>query len=167
MIRLAYIVLIVSLCNAFAVAQPDREFQEGPGKERMVEKVEAMRVAFLTSKLDLTTEESEKFWPLYNEYSKYRKELRKDMMDSRRDQRRNELTEEESQKALEEQFNIQEKELTLKKNYYEKFKAVLPPQKLAKLEPAENEFNIEVIRKLKEHRNKRMGGGMRDRMRKN
>lgn len=75
------------------------------------------------------------------------------------------LSDEESRKALDDQFSIQEKELTLKKNYYEKFKAILPPQKLAKLEPAENEFNIEVLRKLKERREKRMGGGMRDRPR--
>ena len=68
------------------------------------------------------------------------------------------MSDEESNKALEEQFNIQEKELNLKKNYYEKFKAILPPQKLAQLEPAEMEFNHEVIRKLKERRENRMGG---------
>jgi hypothetical protein len=79
--------------------------------------------------------------------------------------KRKELSNEESNKALDEQFNIQEKELTLKKDYYEKFKAILPAQKLAKLEPAEAEFNIEVLRKLKERREKRMEGGMRDRPR--
>jgi len=128
------------------------------GKERMLEKMESMRVAFLTNKLDLTTDESTRFWPVYNEYARKRMELRKEQIMQKRDARNKEMSDEESNKALEEQFSIQEKELTLKKNYYEKFKAILPPQKLAQLEPAEMEFNHEVIRKLKERRENRMGG---------
>jgi len=46
----------------------------------------------------------------------------------------------------------QEKEVVLKKNYYEKFKAILPAQKLVKLEEAEMEFNKEVLKKFKERR---------------
>ncbi len=164
MIRFANIFIILLSCQVFLIAQPDREF-DGPRKERMIEKMEAMRVAFLTSRLDLTTEESTKFWPVYNEYSRTRMNLRRDQFDLKRDMKNQDLSDEESRKALDDQFSIQEKELTLKKNYYEKFKAILPPQKLAKLEPAENEFNIEVLRKLKERREKRMGGGMRDRPR--
>ncbi|MBK8956537.1 MAG: periplasmic heavy metal sensor [Saprospiraceae bacterium] len=131
----------------------------GKGNERMIEKMESMRVAFLTNELDLTSEESAKFWPVYNEYSKKRMELRRDIMDRKRQQRKGNLSEEESEKELEEQMAVQEKELNLKRNYYEKFKAILPAQKLAKLEPAEKEFNHEVLRKLKERRDNRMGRG--------
>ncbi len=128
-----------------------------PEKGRMLEKMEAMRVAYLTNRLDLNSEEASRFWPVYNEYAQKRMELRKDLMQSKRDLRRKELSEEESKKEVEEQLSIQEKELSLKKNYYEKFKALLPAQKLARLEPAEMEFNQEVIRHLKERRERRMG----------
>ncbi|MBK9108744.1 MAG: hypothetical protein IPM92_10360 [Saprospiraceae bacterium] len=136
--------------------------QEGPpmkGKDRMIEKMESMRVAFLTNELDLTSDESAKFWPVYNEYSKKRMELRKDLMDKKRSMRDQNLSEEESEKELEDQLAVQEKELNLKRSYYEKFKAILPAQKLAKLEPAEKEFNHEVLRKLKERRENRIGRG--------
>ena len=32
------------------------------------EKIEALRIAFITNKLALTSTESEKFWPIYNVY---------------------------------------------------------------------------------------------------
>ena len=154
---------IIGLFIGLAPAFSQDDLGPGPGdKGRMLERMESMRVAFLTNRLDLTTDESTRFWPVYNEYSRKRMELRRDMFDQKRDHRRRELSDEESRKALDEQFSIQEKELALKKNYYEKFKGILPAQKLAKLEPAEMEFNQEVIRRLKERRENRMGGkGMR------
>jgi hypothetical protein len=169
MIRLANILLLILSCTFLTQAQPDDDLQgpgpgKGPGRQRILEKMEAMRVAFLTNRLDLTTDESTRFWPLYNEYSRKRRELRIDQFDEKRALKRDQnLSEEDSKRALENQMQLQEQELTLKKNYYEKFKAILPAQKLAKLEPAEMEFNREVIRKLKERRERRMGGGMRDR----
>lgn len=155
--RFLITILIFTGMTNFGWSQIDPE-RRPDGKERMLEKMESMRVAFLTNKLDLTTDESTRFWPVYNEYARKRMDLRKEMVMQKRDARNKEMTEEESNKALEEQFSIQEKELNLKKNYYEKFKAILPPQKLAQLEPAEMEFNHEVIRKLKERRENRMGG---------
>lgn len=41
-------------------------------------------------------------------------ELRKDLIFHKRDARKNEMTDEESKKALEDQFNIQEKNFRLK-----------------------------------------------------
>jgi Spy/CpxP family protein refolding chaperone len=163
MIRLTNIFILLALCRVVSLAQPDRDFQGGPGKERMMEKLESMRVAFLTNRLDLTTEESTKFWPVYNEYAKIRMELRMEIRRDERELKGKDLSDEESKKVLERQFANQEKELTLKKNYYEKFKAILPPQKLAKLEPAEMEFNHEVIREIKERKEQRRMGGPRKR----
>ena len=162
MIRFANIFILLALCRMGLYAQPDRDFP-GPGRERIMEKMEAMRVAFLTNRLDLTTEESTRFWPVYNEYAKMRMELRRDMREQQRDLKGKNLSDEDSKRALENQIAIQEKELTLKKNYYEKFKAILPPQKLAKLEPAEMEFNQEVLREIKKRKERRMEGGPRRR----
>ncbi len=157
MLRFTSIYITLMLMSVVTQAQEEREFN-GPGHDRMIEKMEAMRVAFLSNRLDLTTDEATKFWPLYNEFSKKRLDLRRDQMEERRDRKRQNLSEEESKEVLENQFELQEKELTLKKNYYEKFEAILPAQKLARLEPAEMEFNHEVIRKLKERRDRRPGG---------
>ena len=101
----------------------------------------------------MTSDESTKFWPLYNEYSRKRMELKKEYKAQNADN----LSEQESRMELDEQIESQEKALALKKSYYEKFKAVLPAAKLAKLESAEQEFRREILRQIKE-RNKSNSG---------
>ncbi len=41
-----------------------------PGRHQRHEKVEQYRIQFLTEQLDLSPEEGQKFWPVYNAYKK-------------------------------------------------------------------------------------------------
>ncbi len=121
-------------------------FSQGSGKMRMMEKLEAQRVAFITNRLDLNADESARFWPLYNEYSKKRLELRRAKIENAR---------QDGEESIEGQFEQEEQALKLKRNYYDKFKTVLPVGKVAKLDDAEKEFRLEVIRALKQRRSER------------
>ncbi len=141
--------LLISYVSLIAQEEP---IGPGQARARVVEKIEAQRVAFLTSKLDLSAEEAARFWPLYNEFSKKRQALKKEMHKAHF---RRPLDEEQSNKAVEDQLAYEERNVALKRNYYEKFKAVLPATKLARLEAAELEFRQEIVRKLKEHRERR------------
>ena len=136
---------ILGLCIMSIIHAQDPREDKMQNRERMREKIEAQRIAYITSKLDLNADESVKFWPVYNEYTKKRMELRK----SRRDLRdQEEMNEQDSKKYVEQQIEIQEKDLALKKIYYEKFSSILSSQKLAKLVGAEIEFTIELIKNL-------------------
>ena len=73
--KLIFLSLISSFLN-LCFAQEDKS-NNPEMRTRMLEKLETQRVAFITNRLDLTTEEATKFWPLYNEYSKKRFELKK------------------------------------------------------------------------------------------
>ncbi|MBK6700607.1 MAG: hypothetical protein IPG55_12045 [Saprospiraceae bacterium] len=140
---------ILGLCIMSIIHAQDPREDKMQNRERMREKIEAQRIAYITSKLDLNADESVKFWPVYNEYTKKRMELRK----SRRDLRdQEEMNEQDSKKYVEQQIEIQEKDLAFKKIYYEKFGNILSSQKLAKLEEAEKEFTQEIIKNLKERR---------------
>ncbi|MCC7026268.1 MAG: hypothetical protein IT265_04890 [Saprospiraceae bacterium] len=140
---------ILGLCIMSIIHAQDPREDKMQNRERMREKIEAQRIAYITSKLDLNADESVKFWPVYNEYTKKRMELRKSKRDLR-DQE--EMNEQDSKKYVEQQIEIQEKDLALKKIYYEKFGNILSSQKLAKLEEAEKEFTQEIIKNLKERR---------------
>lgn len=140
---------ILGLCIMSIIHAQDPREDKMQNRERMREKIEAQRIAYITSKLDLNADESVKFWPVYNEYTKKRMELRKSRKDLR-DQE--EMNEQDSKKYVEQQIEIQEKDLALKKIYYEKFGNILSSQKLAKLEEAEKEFTQEIIKNLKERR---------------
>ena len=50
--------------------------QDKSAQERR-ERVESAKIAFLTDKMSLTTEQAQKFWPLYNEYEAKRRALLK------------------------------------------------------------------------------------------
>ena len=47
--------------------------QENPKLER----IKTLRIAFFSDKLDLTTNEAQKFWPIYNEFESKQTDIRK------------------------------------------------------------------------------------------
>ena len=53
--------------SSFAHAQDD----EGKRGER----IQALKIAFITQKLNLTTDEAQKFWPVYSQYENEIKQL--------------------------------------------------------------------------------------------
>ena len=136
------VILLVFSINFLVKAQDGNRNPEL--RARMLEKLESQRIAFITNKLELTPDESAKFWPLYNEFSKKRQELKREKINSN-----------DSDESIEENFDKEEKALQLKKSYYERFKSAIPVSKIAKLEDAEREFKQEVLRTLKERRRQR------------
>ncbi|MCC6815177.1 MAG: hypothetical protein IT267_02055 [Saprospiraceae bacterium] len=134
------VLIVVLFLNAFCVYSQNR--QENESKSRMIEKLESQRVAYITNKLELTSMESANFWPLYNEYSKKRKELRKEKSSQSIG----------NDSTLDEELEMEEKVLQLKKTYYEKFKSAIPVSKIAQLDEAEKQFRMEVLRTLRERR---------------
>ena len=111
-------------------------------------------MAFLTTYLELTPEEAQQFWPVYNQLEKERWEAQKV---------RREL-EEQVLEAKESMTNSKIKQLTrefagsLKKEaemlviYNEQFLTILPPGKVLKLYQGENEFRIHMIKKFRDRR---------------
>ncbi len=127
------------------------------GKNRQQEKqdnIEAMKIAYLTNKLDLTPEEAQKFWPVYNQYNEKLQELRKKRKMDIREAKKNfdELTEKEIELAMENDFLFRQKELDIQKDYHSKFKSVLSIRKVSQLYHAEEQFKRVLIDKLKENK---------------
>ena len=63
--------LIIIFCLS-AFAQPPKNHPEKR------EQIEALRISFITQRLDLTREEAQRFWPVYNEYHDALESLRKE-----------------------------------------------------------------------------------------
>lgn len=55
------------------IAQPPRDGE--PDRKEARDRIEAMAVAYITDELSLTTQEAQKFWPIFNEMRKKRMEL--------------------------------------------------------------------------------------------
>ena len=119
------------------------------------EKIEAEKVAFLTKKMDLTSAESQVFWPVYNQYRKELEATRQDKKDLLHDTKKNfdNMNDAEIEKAILEGFNMEQHELDLKKKYYTEFKKVIPTKKIVKLYRAERQWTLYLVQRLKELQN--------------
>ncbi len=123
--------------------------QPGPSPERGGERVKALRTAFITNQLQLTPEEAQGFWPVFNQFEAEQKKLRekykptKDLLS---------MTDVEAEQLLNSQLEMEEEMLQLKKDYHQRFKKVLPVRKVAMLSRVEREFRDYLVVKLKEMR---------------
>lgn len=118
------------------------------------EKFRAEKVSFLTSNLELSPAEAQKFWPVYNqlekerwEAQKFRREMEEKVQDAQ------ESMSENSIKQLTREFaGSLQKEADLLVDYNEKFLEILPPGKVLRLYKAENEFRMYMIKKFRDRR---------------
>lgn len=115
-------------------------------RKKRSEQIEAIKVAFITSKLDLTTEEAQKFWPVYNNYQKEFLAL----MAQRRAAR--EKTDIDPDDMINADISYESKMLDLKKKYKKLYAKAIPPQKILALYQAEREFREHLIKQLNNRR---------------
>lgn len=148
MIQKLALVLLPLLFAANLVAQ-----SQGPD-ERDKDKIEALKVGFITKELSLTSAEAEKFWPVYNEMDAKMKELRHDCRKINQDTRESEdkMSNEDAKKKLATLFENDQKELDLKKEYSEKFIKIIGEKRTLKLLSLEHEFRRVLLERLKDRK---------------
>lgn len=119
-----------------------------PGNKR--DKIEALRVSFINQKVNLTTQENQLFWPLYNEYNDKLDNLKKAFkLQFVKDVDFNALTDKEADSYLNAELTVKQKEYELYKEYFDKFRKVLSTKKLTLVRRAEEDFKKELIKNIK------------------
>jgi Spy/CpxP family protein refolding chaperone len=126
--------------------------QRGRGGPPDREKLEAARVAFITKKLDLSPEQAEKFWPLFNQHDLKRREQMKAIhqLGSEADK---EITDQKAKELIQRRFELQEKMLKGEKSFIQSLDGVLTPVQALRLQEANREFTRQI------YRMHRRGGG--------
>ena len=137
------------------VAQPD---MPPPTPERLRE-IKAQKSAFITARLELTPEEAQQFWPVYNEFDDKQDVIRKEMRELFRGQDGDaELNETEAAQVLDKGLQLRQREIDLERSYLEKFKKAIGARKTMLLRKAEHDFNREVLRKFRDRMDERRHG---------
>ncbi|MCJ7465173.1 MAG: hypothetical protein MUO53_00595 [Maribacter sp.] len=123
-----------------------------------MDKIKALKIAFITERLDLSSKEAQAFWPLYNKYEENREAMRqKDRTLIRGRIRGVEgLTEKEAIQLLEEYIDFEEEEERLDTAFYKEVAKVISAKKALLLLRSEEDFKRQLI---KEYRQKHGGGG--------
>lgn len=116
------------------------------------EKMMSEKIAFLTTELGLTPEEAQAFWPVYNQVEKEKDNAMMEVIKAYKELRK--ATDEgksskEIPTLLEKYISAQKKSREIENGVAEKYKAVLPVEKVAKLYVAEEKFRRHHIRNMK------------------
>lgn len=116
--------------------------QQAPAAE---EKIESLRIAFLTRQLNLSTDEAQRFWPVYNSYTADAKKIQADLRTGKLGQ-----------------LDFEEKMVELRKSYKGQFTKAVGAEKFEKFLKADREWRDMVRRELERRRaamkQRRQGG---------
>lgn len=94
------------------------------------EKIQALKIAFITQRLQLTPTEAEKFWPVYSQYENEMKIL---------------LVNQKGRDVLE----TEEKVLNIRKKYKPDFEKIVGNERMNRVFNAEQDFRRVLIKQLK------------------
>jgi hypothetical protein len=110
-------------------------------------RIKEIKTAYITQKLNLTADQSSKFWPLYTQYQEemfaVQTEIRQNnspLQTNGKDQVMNELS-------------LDEKKNNIKRRYANEFMKILPPEKVSLIYKSEKEFQDEIIKAMRDKKN--------------
>lgn len=121
-------------------------------KNESREKIKALKIAYLTEQLALTSSEAEKFWPIYNAFDKEQHDLRnKHRFEIRKSLRNQGAIDEIDEKEAERLINLKlttDKQLhESEKEFIQKITGIISYKKIIKLQMAEMEFGRKLLKK--------------------
>ena len=108
--------------------------------------IEAIKIGYITRRLELTPEESQKFWPVYNQYQKDLSSLNQQKRQARI------RNANDPDQLVDDDFSFDTKILEMRKNYRLKFNQVISNEKVKSLYIAERDFREELIKQLRKRR---------------
>ncbi|MDD2797210.1 MAG: hypothetical protein PHV20_01315 [Bacteroidales bacterium] len=142
------ILLFVSILIVYANSYAQESDNQGK-KHFDLENFKAQKMAYLVQQIGITPEESAQFFPLYNEMQEKKFKLKMEAMkNARKIFKKQDPSDEECLKTVDGFLDNEVEIASLEKNYYQKFKKILSPQKLLKLKRADFHFAQEVLKKV-------------------
>jgi Spy/CpxP family protein refolding chaperone len=133
-------------------------YAQGESMKEKKEQIKALKVAFLTTELDLTAKEAEKFWPIYNSFDDKQFELRHQKMKAYQNRMNqvalDKMSEKEASLLLTQMEGTDEELFLLRKNYVQNLKKVLPAVKIIKLRISEEGFNRKLLHQYRDRAHK-------------
>ena len=141
-------VLLMSMSILFSPVMHSQVGHEQKKEERRAQ-IHAQKVSFFTTKMELTPEEAEKFWPIYNKYEEKRMRMRQEGKAARGSKKIEEMTETEMTAMVDRKVEMNITKAQMEKEFVEEVKKVLPIKKVLLMHRAEREFKRQLVKNLK------------------
>jgi hypothetical protein len=109
------------------------------------EQLQAARIAFITSRLDLKPEQAEKFWPIFNKYNESRESFMREM--GALNDPKTTLSEEEAKSRLMARLVIQQKMIDEERKFIEDITKVITYNQTLKLNNIARDFSRQIYQR--------------------
>ena len=119
-----------------------------PGDRYDREKLEAARVAFITTRLDLKPDQAERFWPIFNVFNDAREKNLKEMSELGR-VKDIEISESEAKARITKKFEIQRKMIVDEEKFVRDLSSVLTYNQIIQLNGLSREFARHIYQRRK------------------
>lgn len=140
--------IILPLLLLFSLAG----FSQGSHKEKR-EQIKALKVSFITTELALTSDQSAKFWPIYNAYEEKQFQIRhgkmRPLIKKIDEVGIDKMTEKEALTYLNQLAEADEELFNLRRKLVTDLKPVIGPVKVLKLKKSEDDFDKKLLSKYK------------------
>lgn len=143
LMRIFLIATIIFAGNSTKIVAQDNQ--------NKAELVKAQKIAFFTQKLNLTPDEAQRFWPVYNEYWSRKNIIIADRRETMAYCQKNlsRMSSKEIKAYADKYVGFQKKEADLLLEFNLKFQKVLPVEKVMKLYQADNDFKNWLLQQIK------------------
>ena len=144
-----FAVLVMAAALVLVVGAHSRgAAQSAPPSQRQLdlEAAKAQRKAMVGANMNLTTQEADGFWPLYNEYEALMDRIDERHVKTIEDYAKNyeTLTDDQAKEKLDETLSVAESRLDVQKKYVPKFRAILPQIKTTRFLQIDNKTHALV-----------------------
>jgi predicted signal transduction protein with EAL and GGDEF domain len=149
-----FIPLLIILLIAFsfdAYSQPPGGGRKlGQQRQQKKERVKQLKIAYFTEELELTEDEAEKFWPVYNEMEQKMKDEKKKKNAATNAIKTgiDTLSDSEIETKMKEALDARIQEAEVQKEYLLKIGDVIGFKKAAKVVSLEAQFKRELVKRL-------------------
>lgn len=137
------LIVIVVFLSAFSSLQAQGK------KEDHREKIKALKVAFITQELNMSSQTAQKFWPVYNKYEMDKRALHKrenvdwDNLGT--------ISDSKAEAMLKEYLAVEREEYIIKRQLFSDLKKILSAREIVLLHKLESDFHKKMIQ---EYRNR-------------
>ncbi len=125
--------------------------EQSDRKKGRKEKIKAHKVAYLKKKMSLSSEESDVFWPMYNDFIEKKEALRQVVRGDRKTGKKTKgkLTDDEMSQIVERRMQFKTDLFNLEKEFHVWLTSALSIQKVFVFYQSEKEFKRKLIRKMR------------------
>ena len=152
LLSISFYIFLLTLTSGVCFAQEDEIPAPQTVDPKVRDKVNAARIGMITNRLGLTSEQAERFWPVYNEFIQKRVALRQEYRQLQQGVDPNNPDPKKQQELVNLGFKLKQNELNLEKDYSGKLMNIISVQQMLNLRKAEQDFRQLILNQLQQRR---------------